>query len=129
MDRTRRTDARGARRRGIAGLTLAAGLALGCHNLTLSPDRVIALEIPNIAPKVNEGDTLRLVVRPLNAAGQPVTGAVVTWAVLDTGVVAIQLESSGLVRGLTAGTTRVQARADDLRSDPITVTVVKPTTG
>jgi hypothetical protein len=104
--------------------TLAACAA--CHEITLNPDHVVALEVVNSAPTVAAGDTLRLSARALNASGQTVTTAVVTWTTVDTGVVAFQLDPSGLVTGTTPGTGRVEAVADNLRSDPITVTVIAP---
>jgi hypothetical protein len=80
-----------------------------------------------VAPSVRVGDTLRLVARPLNAAGQLVATAQVSWAILDTGVTAFRLDPSGLVSADAAGAAKVQARAaqgtDTLRSDPIIVTV------
>jgi hypothetical protein len=105
-------------------LTLGLAGLMACREITLSPDRVIALEVGDPAPRVEEGDTARLVARALNAAGRPVEGATVTWAVVDTGTIGFELEPSGLVRANTPGSAaRVQASSDNLRSDPITVTV------
>lgn len=101
---------------GLVGLT-------ACRELTLTTDRVIALEVADPAPKVEEADTLRLAARPLNAAGTVVSGAVVTWAALDTGRLAFALDPSGLVTGAFPGSGRVQAQVENLRSDPVTVTV------
>jgi hypothetical protein len=98
---------------------------LACHDLTLNPGHVVEL-VANSTDTVAAGDTLRLVAKALNALGQPVTSATVTWALLDTGVVAIQLDASGLVTALVPGSARVQAAADNLRSDPIIVTVIAP---
>ena len=73
------------------------------------------------------GDTIRLVATAINAAGNPVADAVVTWAILDvdSGQVGFTIDStSGLVQGVSEGGGRVQARVENLRSDPITVTVV-----
>jgi len=100
--------------------------ATACHEITLNPDRVVALEVVNSAPTVNAGDTLRLSARALNAGGQTVANATVSWTTVDTGVVAFQLDPSGLVTGQTPGTGRVEAIADALRSDPITVKVIAP---
>jgi hypothetical protein len=125
MDRARRTDARRARRHQVAGLTLALASLGACHELTLSPDRVIAVEILTAAPRVSVGDTLRLVARPLNAAGQVVSTVPVAWAVIDTGTIPFQLDASGLVTATALGAAKVQAKAESLRSDPITVTVTQ----
>jgi hypothetical protein len=98
----------------------------GCRAITLSDDRVIALEIANTAPQVFVGDTLRLAARALNAAGNLVTEVEISWAVVDTGVVAFDLSRSGLVTARVQGTGRVQASTGTLRSDPITVTIKAP---
>jgi hypothetical protein len=108
--------------------------AAACHELVVSPERLIALEITTPSPRVAVGDTLRLVARPLNVAGEVISGITVSWVVLDTGTVGFQLDPSGLVRGVAAGSGRVQALAarsgdgagsDSLRSDAITITVTK----
>src|SRR6185436_7656896 len=110
MDRARRTDAGRARRRRVAGLTLALASTGACHELTLSPDRVIALEIASATPRVTVGDTLRLVARALNSAGQPVSSAQISWRLVDTlTVIPFQLDASGLVTGIAVGAAKVQA--------------------
>src|SRR5687768_13604420 len=109
MDRTRRTDTRGAGRRRIAGLMLVLAAAPGCRAITLSEDRVIALAIANTAPRLAVGDTLRMTARALNAAGDPVTDVEITWAVVDTGTVGFDLSPSGLITATAPGTGRVQA--------------------
>jgi uncharacterized protein YjdB len=98
---------------------------LGCHDLTLNPDHVVTL-VAHSADTVAVGDTLRLAATALNALGQPVTSATITWALLDTGAVKIRLDASGLVTAVDTGAARVQAEADNLRSDPIIVTVIAP---
>lgn len=107
-------------------MMLCMAAVAACHEITLNPDHVVALEVANSAPMVAAGDTIRLSARALNAAGNPVAAAVVTWIVVDTGVVAFQLDPSGLVTALTQGMGRVEAVADSLRSDAITVTVIAP---
>lgn len=100
-------------------------LLLGCASLFGDLNRVIALEIVGgTAHTIQVGDSLRLVARAVTAAGDTVPGAVIAWAVLDTGVVGFTLEpATGLVIGTTAGKGRVQARHEELRSDPIRITV------
>jgi hypothetical protein len=105
-------------------LTLALALA-ACHELTLDPNHVVALEVLNSAPRVVAGDTLRMMARALNATGQPVSGAVITWASLDTATSPyFVIDPSGLITGIRIGADSIQARAADLRSGPITVNVV-----
>src|ERR1051325_10700525 len=120
MDRTRRADPGRARRRGVQGVMLALAAATGCSDITLSTTHVIALEVNNTTPSVEQGDTVRLTARALNAFGDPVAEAPVTWAVVDTGTARyFQLDPSGLVHGLSLGSGKVQASTDNLRSDPI----------
>jgi hypothetical protein len=102
---------------------LALAAATGCSDITLSPTHVIALEVNTTTPTVEQGDTVRLAARALNALGAEVPDAPIAWAVLDTGSLVFQLDPSGLVHGITLGSGRVQANSDNLRSDPITVTV------
>ena len=104
-------------------MTLALARLTACSDLTVNPDRVIALEISGGAPTVEEGDTLRLTARTLNAAGEAVPNVTVTWAVLDTGTIGFTLNPSGLVTATAPGAWRVQASADDLRSGALTITV------
>ena len=102
---------------------LALAATTACSDITLSPTHVIALEVNNTTPTVEQGDTVRLSARALNALGNPVPEAPITWAVLDTGTLVFQLDPSGLVHGMALGSGRVQASSDNLRSDPITVSV------
>jgi len=78
------------------------------------------------APSVAEGDTVTLTAVALDREGNPLADVPVIWRVLepDTVEVGFTLDSTtGLVTGLFAGTGRVQADADGLRTNLITVTV------
>ena len=105
----------------VVGLTLACGTVLG------DLDRIVAIEIVGTtAPTVEEGDTLRLSARALDAAGDPVPEAVVVWELLDadTGQLGFTLDSlTGLISASFPGSGRVRARVEELRSGPLTVTV------
>ena len=103
-------------------------LAFGCKLLLGDPDRIIALEILGpITYTVPVDDTLQLAARARAANGDTAIGAVIVWALLDTGVVGIALDSvSGRVIARAPGAWRVQARVEEIRSDAITVTVVAP---
>jgi hypothetical protein len=102
---------------------LALAAATACSDITLSPTHVIAIEVDSSTPTVEQGDTVRLGARALNALGDEVPNAPITWAVLDTGALPFQLDPSGLVHGNSLGSGRVQASTGSLRSDAITVTV------
>lgn len=103
-------------------------LVAGCNVLLGDPDRIIALEI--LGPTkytVQVDDTLYLKARARSANGDTVIGATIVWAVLDTGSVGIALDSAtGMVIAHAAGDWRVQARVEEIRSDPITITVAAP---
>ncbi len=116
------------RRAGLLS-TLAALSALGwgCSDVAGDFDRIIAIEIPNpLNREVEEGDTLTLEAVVLNASGEEVLDAQIWWAVLDidSGQIGFTLDTtSGLVRGQFPSSARVQARFENLRSGPVTVTV------
>lgn len=109
-------------------VTAVALLAAGCKLLAGDPDRIIALEI--VGPTkytVPVDDTLYLVARARSANGDTVIGATIVWAVLDTGTVGIALDpATGRVIAQTPGDWRVQARVEEIRSDPIVITVPTP---
>lgn len=102
---------------------LAAGLA--CSEIVGDPNRIVAIElVGSTAPRVEEGDTLRLTARALDAAGAVVSDAPLVWQVLDTGQVGMTIDStSGLITGAAPGSWRVRVQVDALASGPITVTV------
>lgn len=98
-----------------------------CKQLTGTFSNVVAIAYTGpTAPTVEAGDTIRLTARALNAAGDTVPGATVTWAVLelDTVPIGFSLDSAtGLVKGLYPGSGRVVATVENLQTNPITVTV------
>ena len=97
--------------------------AAACRDFTIDAGRVIVIEIANTAPKVQQGDTLRLSARLLNAAGNPVPGASARWMIADT-LPGFTLDSmTGLVTATTPGTWRVFAKFENLRTDPLNLTV------
>lgn len=102
-------------------------LVMGCEVITDDFDRVIAIQIDGAASReIQTGDSLQLVATAINAAGETVPEAEVTWALLDvdSGQVGFTLEPSGLVIGVSEGEGRVRARVENLQSDPITITVL-----
>jgi hypothetical protein len=100
--------------------------AAGCGELTTDFSRVIALEIDgSLRRTVEEGDTLQLTARALDAAGSVVPEAPIVWVVLDvdSGQLGFTLDSGGLVTGQHPGSGRVRAQHEDLFGDPITIDV------
>lgn len=107
------------------GLALIA-LTLACGNLAGGDlDRIIAIEIVgSTTPTVEEGDSLRLRARALDARGDTVPAAAIIWAVVDTGDVGFTVDpTTGWVVASHPGTGRVTARTDDIRSGELQVTV------
>ncbi len=108
-------------------MTAALAAITACHDVVLDNGRVVAIEVVTPAPRVNTGETLQLVARPINVAGETLSTVTVTWAVLDTGALGFTLSPAGLVTGINPDTARIQAEADGLRTPPITLTIVRPT--
>lgn len=117
-----------SRRRHGLTLLLAAVFLGACGSLFGDPDRIIALEVVGGTNRSLEvGDTLVLVARAITARGERANTASVEWAVLDTALTAFSLDpASGTVIGLEPGSGRVQGSYRELRTDPITITVLKP---
>ncbi len=98
-----------------------------CKQLTGSFSNVVAIAYTGpTAPVVEVGDTIRLTARALDAAGDTVPGATVTWAILELDTVPVGFSidtATGLVSGLSPGSGRVVATVENLQTNPITVTV------
>ena len=103
-------------------------LAAACTPLASGPDEIIALEIRTPArQEIALGDTTQLSAVAITARGEEAPEAQIIWRILDidTGTVAIALDTlRGLAVGIQIGTTRVQARVENLRSDPLSIVVV-----
>lgn len=86
---------------------------------------MIAIDIvSSLTPTVEEGDTLRLTARAVDASGAVVPDAPIVWELVDTGQVGFTIDSAtGLVEALAPGSGRVQARVETLTSGRILVTV------
>jgi len=114
------------------GVILSAGLLAACSPVASGPDEIIALEIRSPAAQtIALGDSTQLTAVALTVRGEVAPEAPVRWAVLDvdSGTVAITLDTlSGLAVGIRIGVTRVQARVENLRSDPLRITVIDSTT-
>jgi hypothetical protein len=103
---------------------LAAALT-ACTVITGDPNRIVAIDLLSpVMPRLEEGNTLQLEVRVLDAEGDVVPDPPVTWVVLDTGQVGFTIqEQGGLITAAAPGAGRVQARVEELRSGVISVTV------
>lgn len=105
-------------------------MTLACNELTGDFSDVIALEYTGPpTPRIEEGDTLRLTARVLDLRGDSLPDVPVVWHILEVDSVQVGFTLDTLTGLITAtapgGPWRVQARADELRTDPpINVTVV-----
>lgn len=103
-----------------------------CAIISADFDRIVALQVDPEALTLTIGDTLLLEAQAVNAAGDIVVDADIFWAVIDvdSGQLGFTLDTTtGTVVAIAAGSGRVQSRVADIRSDPITITVVEPITG
>ncbi|MBE0594279.1 MAG: hypothetical protein IH616_17970 [Gemmatimonadales bacterium] len=93
--------------------------------ITADFDRVVAIDVlGSLNRTLEEGDTLTLQARAISAAGEVVPDAPVVWEVIDTGTVGFVLDGpSGFVTGVEPGSGRAQARYEDLRAGPVTLTI------
>lgn len=111
----------------MAGAPLLAMVTAGCSLLTADFDRIVALQIDPEDRTVVVGDTIHLAAQAVNAAGEFVADAEIFWAIIDadSGQIGFTLDTAtGIVSGLQPGSGRVQARVEEIRSNPITITVV-----
>ena len=114
----------------MARAPLLAMVTAGCTLLTADFNRIVALQIDPEDRTVVVGDTIHLAAQAVNAAGEFVADAEVFWAIIDadSGQIGFTLDTAtGIVSGVQPGSGRVQARVEQIRSNPITITVVAPT--
>ncbi len=137
MDRSRPRHASpiGVRQGTLKSLARAGIVATGvaaCAIISPDLDRIVALQTEPDPLTITIGDTLLLEAQAVNAAGDIVVDADIFWTVIDvdSGQLGFTLDTTtGTVVAIAAGSGRVQARVADIRSDPITITVVEPVTG
>jgi hypothetical protein len=102
-------------------------LTLACGNLAGGDlDRTIAIDIlGSLTPELEEGDSLQLQARAVDARGDSVPDAVIIWAIVDTGDVGFTVDTStGLIVASHPGTGRVVARTQGIRSGVLQVIVL-----
>lgn len=111
-------------------IALAAAVGAACSIFTADFEHIVALQVDSQTRSVAVGDTIQLAAHAVTAAGEVVADADIFWAIIDvdSGQVGFTIDSTtGVVAGQHLGSGRVQARVDEIRSDPITVTVIEPT--
>ncbi|MGH7613057.1 MAG: hypothetical protein ACREMW_03305 [Gemmatimonadales bacterium] len=111
--------------RAALGAASAACAIAACQSLSPDFDAVIAIEVVvRDSGRIEVGDTLRPTARALNGRGES-TAAVFVWSALDT-ILQVVDSNAGTTVGRNAGTGRLQARVGNLRSNPITITILAP---
>jgi len=105
----------------VALLTLAAVFACKI-NTDLDQPVAIDIVLPD-SGRVEVTDTFRPRARALNGIGDSVQ-AELSWASLDTAVLAVLDSTTGVSISKTMGSARLQARTGNLFSNPQTVTVL-----
>ena len=105
-----------------ASVVLAVATLLACK---INPDdQVVAIEVtlPD-SGRVEVTDSFFPSARGLNGNGDSIA-ATVFWTSLDTAFIKVLDSTTGVSLGASVGTGRLQARVDELRSNPQQVTVL-----
>jgi hypothetical protein len=102
--------------------------AAACGNIAGDLRGVIAIDvvIPDSA-RVERNDTIIPTAVALDGNGDTVSGVTVYWSSLDTagaGILQLADSTTGRFVALAPGTSQIQARVGNLRSNPLAVTVV-----
>ncbi|MEX2181201.1 MAG: Ig-like domain-containing protein [Gemmatimonadaceae bacterium] len=113
-----------SRARGQLPLVALLALGVGCTE-KVSPNRVasVAVSAPEATPLLvgpGGGQTRQYSAAALNASGEPVTTATITWSVTAPSVISVS--SAGLVTALAVGTGYVRAAVPN-KADSALVTV------
>jgi uncharacterized protein YjdB len=91
----------------------------------IPPAPVATVSVSPSAPSVQAGATVQLTATARDAAGQVLTGRVVTWASGNTPVATVT--ATGLVTGVAAGSAQVTATSEGRSSTAVTtVTAIPP---
>lgn len=90
----------------------------------VTPVDVATVEVLPDSVRITEGDTVRLSAVPRDAAGNKLVGRTVTWSARDPAVV--EVDQTGLVRGLRAGTSDVAADLDGLTASALVAVDARP---
>jgi hypothetical protein len=108
--------------RNAAWLLLAGAAAAAACKLGPNLDGIVAIDVtlPD-SGRVAVGDTLFPSGRALNGRGDSVA-ADIRWSALDTAIIDVD-SVTGATVGKVAGIGRLQARVENLRSNPLPVTV------
>lgn len=105
---------------GVAHVTASAGGQSGSATVTVTSVPVARLTITPAHPIVFVNQTTQLTAQPMDSAGNPLAGRVVSWQTANPG--AASVSSSGLVTGVAVGTALIQASSEGkTATDTVTV--------
>ena len=97
----------------------------GTATIAVATVPVASVEVSPAAASVQVADALRLTAIPRDAAGNPLTGRVVTWSTTDATIVPV--DATGLVTGARVGAATVTATVEGLSAAAaVTVTALPP---
>jgi uncharacterized protein YjdB len=95
---------------GTAAISAAVGTVSGASNVTVTAVPVATVTVTPPTPNVTAGQTVQLTATLKDAAGNVLTGRVVTWA--SSNVLIATVNSSGLVSTLLKGTVTITATSE-----------------
>jgi hypothetical protein len=105
-------------------VVLALTVAVACGQLGTDLDQIVALDVllPD-SGRMEVNDTLRPTARALNGRGDPVL-AQIFWSSLDSAILTVVDDTTGVTLADSVGTGRLQARVGSLRSNLLNVFVL-----
>src|SRR5438552_4120664 len=109
---------------GTATITATSEGKSGIATITVSNVPVASLTVSPATAGILVSKTVQLTATPKDAAGNPLSGRVVTWATSATSVATVS--ATGLVTGVTVGTATITATSEG-KSGTATVTVTSST--
>ena len=95
-------------------------------HLTINPPppRLTRIEVMPSSATIAAGMTQQFTARAFDQNNQEISSVTFTWASSDMSVATI--DQNGLATGITAGTTQITASAENVTSNPATLTVTPP---
>ncbi|HEY6060242.1 MAG TPA: Ig-like domain-containing protein, partial [Gemmatimonadales bacterium] len=110
---------------GSATITATSEGQSGTATIAVATVPVASVDVSPASASVQVADALRLTAIPRDAAGNPLTGRVVTWSTTDATIAPV--DATGLVTGARAGAATVTATVEGLSAAAsVTVTALPP---
>jgi uncharacterized protein YjdB len=108
---------------GSATIAATSEGMVGTSSITVTSVAVASVSVSPSSAGINAGTTRQLTATPKDASGNTLSGRVITWSTDNTA--AATVNTSGLVRGVAAGTANITAHCEgQTGSSAITVIVV-----